>query len=176
MRPQLSQPSSCRHQRALGRNTGFTLIELVSVILVLGILSAVAVPKFIDMASDATKGNLSGTYGGFRSAVEMAHQQWYAKGKPSTITLKDGQVITMSTAGYPQPLGGNPGCINLMEGLLSASPELASWPTTVPGNGFLVFGNTSLCYFIERSEYIRNNTFRYFGYFPANGTFFVWNP
>ncbi|WP_392341018.1 type II secretion system protein [Moritella marina] len=49
-------------------NKGFTLIELVIVIIVLGVLAATAVPKFINIHSDARKSTLDGFYGSLLSA------------------------------------------------------------------------------------------------------------
>lgn len=48
---------------------GFTLIELILVIVVLAIMAAVAIPKFIDIRGDAKKSAVQGALGGVRSAL-----------------------------------------------------------------------------------------------------------
>ena len=53
----------------LGGKKGFTLVELVIVIVVLGILAAVALPKFLDFTTDAKKAACKGALGGVRSAI-----------------------------------------------------------------------------------------------------------
>lgn len=50
-------------------NKGFTLIELVMVIVILGILSAIAIPKFVDLRSDAQTASLAGIVGGLSAAA-----------------------------------------------------------------------------------------------------------
>ena len=52
----------------MNNQKGFTLIELVVVIVILGILAATALPKFIDLTSDAEKATLKGLAGGLASA------------------------------------------------------------------------------------------------------------
>ena len=54
------------------KQAGFTLIELVMVIIVLGVLAAIAIPRFVDLSGDATTAAKSGMEGAVKGAMAVA--------------------------------------------------------------------------------------------------------
>ncbi len=55
------------------KNKGFTLIELIGVIVILGLLAVTAAPKFMDVQGDARKATLQGVEGALKSAVGIVY-------------------------------------------------------------------------------------------------------
>jgi len=85
------------------KQKGFTLVELVMVIVILGVLAAFALPRFADLSGDASKAAVSGAQGAVKSASGIAHATWLAGGGSGDVTL-EGETITM-VGGYPQAGG-----------------------------------------------------------------------
>lgn len=93
-------------KNSFSQQKGFTLIELVVVIVILGILAATAAPKFIDLTSDAKVSVMKGVEGSMESAVSMLHAKAIIDGKTSGIdTIEIDSVFYAINNGYPRAAG-----------------------------------------------------------------------
>ncbi len=88
----------------MNKQSGFTLIELVVVIIILGILAATAVPKFVDLQSDARVSALQGLKGALESAATLTYSRAAIDGLDGLGPDDDGaEVNEIAIAyGYPQ--------------------------------------------------------------------------
>ncbi len=89
----------------MNNQKGFTLIELVVVIVILGILAAVAVPRFVNMQGDARAAAVNGAAGAIKGAGAIAHAQALVKNVTAGTIVMEGQNVTIVN-GYPATATG----------------------------------------------------------------------
>ena len=73
---------------AARKEKGFTLIELVMVIVILGILAAFALPRFADLGGDARESTIQGAAGAIKSASAIVHSKALAEGENGDATVE----------------------------------------------------------------------------------------
>ncbi len=154
----------------MGKKAGFSLIELVIVIIVVSLLAIVALPKFLKISDEAKKASIEKVAGGFAAAVVATRVQWEADARPvvdgRNVVNFDGVELFLTDSsdgflrqGYPVAVvsSGNQSvrgatdrtCVGLMENLLQTPPVV-----TVESNVY----DTSVKYAAVAAD---NNVCRY---------------
>jgi MSHA pilin protein MshA len=82
---------------------GFTLVELTAVIAIIGTLSAVALPKYVDMMRSARVAKMEMARGAVSESAQMYHMKWMLAGSPPAPIVVDD--VQMNERGYPTSAG-----------------------------------------------------------------------
>ncbi|MDX7757471.1 MSHA fimbrial major subunit MshB [Aeromonas hydrophila] len=166
------------------RAAGFSLIELVIVIVILGILAVTALPRFLDVTDEAKKASVEGVSGGFATGVSLVRAQWEAEGRAKQDSLNtvlyDGSRFYLTTPtdtqvsngelspGYPMDTsaGGSidvdpanltaPRCLKIWEGLLQNPPKATASFSEVRGSG------NDLKYYVSVTNNGQDSVCRYY--------------
>jgi MSHA pilin protein MshB len=113
------------------KETGFTIIELVVVILLLGILAATALPRFMDVTDEAHTAVVDAVEGSLSTSAALFRAQWFGKGQPigSAVPEFGSELLLANSKGYPAlAANDSASCSALFGELLQAggAPSVAS--------------------------------------------------
>ncbi|MDX3775386.1 type II secretion system protein [Chromatiaceae bacterium AAb-1] len=147
------------------KQSGFTFIELVIVVIILSILAITALPRFLNLTDQAENAAIEGIAGGFASAVTLVRAEWEVSGRPNnqagqtTIQYDGIQIGVDGTTGYPtgspvvpSTTAGNmtaDSCLFLIENLFQNSVK-ASTVFAVQNTLYVRLANNQ-CYYHQTS-------------------------
>jgi len=161
------------------QQAGFTLIELVVVILILSVLAATALPKFMDVTSKAHKAAVAGAGGGLGSAVALVHAQWVANGSTAAVAAVPGfgaGDVAVSSNGWPINTSGgvaltaHDDCVELWGGVMQNPPSVATAATATTEDYVAAWTGTT-CTFTYQPD-----TGRLIAYDASTGGVAITNP
>ncbi|OFC71163.1 pilus assembly FimT family protein [Alteromonas confluentis] len=165
------------------KQAGFTLIELTIVVVLLGLLAAVAIPRFLDVTEDAENATVEGVAGGFATGAGLVRAQWELDARPEEnggsnltfVTLDGVEVGVDRDTGYPTGQLLNDGssedtnmtdadCQSVFSLIMQSAPSITSIWSNVPTERYRYYtavrtgqgsGGNDLCYYYL-SQTIKN--------------------
>jgi MSHA pilin protein MshA len=135
------------------KQQGFTLIELVTTIVILGALSAMAIPRFINLQSNARNAVINSAAGAVASAAMLAQSAWLTAGGAASITTvtMSGNTVNVNASGYPTAAAAGIGAAinrsnDILLGADAAAPATGAYTISYSDDGTTAVANCNFIY------------------------------
>lgn len=169
-----------RWQAIWRRGRAFTVVELLAVLLIIGALTSVAMPRFESLTGAVYHARISATLGAFDSGIRFARLSCILASWANRDNLPGyaGGVVDFNTNCFPTDTVGNANtignnaarCVNVWNGILDRAPSIA---TTGTSTEFRATAQGTRCTYVFLLDRIRT---RQFVYDSLTGTLTVTNP
>ena len=166
--------STALNNMEVAKLKGYTLIELITVIVIVGTLSVTAAPVFINIADDAETSQTLSTMSAFKSGLQLLHVKRIVSGS-DTLQINNTQ-IAFSDNGWPMGSSQNSqGCAELWEALMEGVGDINVVQTFSNRlePGWNTFAHQDICAYINTHEDVpvSQNDAPHFVYFIDDMTF-----
>ncbi|MEQ8857408.1 MAG: prepilin-type N-terminal cleavage/methylation domain-containing protein [Pseudomonadales bacterium] len=133
------------------RGRGFTVVELVVVIVLIAIFAAVALPRFIDVDDESRRAAARSTMSAFQEAVRLARAKWLADGTRADSLVIEGRIVQFNDNGWPKSqVSDTADCMDVWNDMFRGAEPIVPYVANATPPAWSALGLPALCIYIHQ--------------------------